>query len=139
MHIHDAGLVAVSLDTFEKMLPRPQVSEYHLDDSVDGGSTILDPADATRLSFDQETYTAGDGASEYGGGGAAESLAGTEYANRLDLGNLNLVSWKNGPSRRFLGPSPALGDTDDVSGSNEPRLKFHGERILLLTSLDYHC
>ncbi|KAJ9108830.1 hypothetical protein QFC21_000150 [Naganishia friedmannii] len=102
------------------MSSRPQASEYHLDDSVDGGSTILDPADVTRLSFDQETYTAG-GASEYGGGGgtAAESLTGTEYANRLDLGNLNLVSWKNGASRRFLA-SPALGDADDG-----PRLKFH--------------
>ncbi|KAJ9125183.1 hypothetical protein QFC22_000137 [Naganishia vaughanmartiniae] len=106
------------------MSARQPISEYHLDDSVDGGSTILDPADVTRLSFDQETYTAG--ASEYGGGGGgvAESVTGTEYANRLDLGNLNLVSWKNGASRRFLG-GPTLADADDESGSDTPRLKFH--------------
>lgn len=119
------------------MSARPQVSEYHLDDSVDGGSTILDPVDTTRLSFDQETYTAG--ASEYGGGfgGVAESVTGTEYANRLDLGNLNLVSWKNGASRRFLG-SPALGNTDDGTESDGPRLKFNGaSSSFLILSLSH--
>lgn len=81
-------------------------SERRLDDAIDDTSTILD-GDGARGSYEQETVV-----SDYG--------TVTEYASRLDLGHLNLVSWKPGARKVFLG-----GIGEGVEDDEMPKLKFH--------------
>jgi hypothetical protein len=78
-----------------------------LDDTIDDASTILE-GEGGRQSFEQETVV-----SDYG--------TINEYASRLDLGHLNLVSWKAGARKVYLAGG-------DEGALDEPatRLKFHG-------------
>lgn len=91
-------------------MPPHKAPEYSLDDTIDDASTILDAVHDGRRSFDQETVV-----SDFG-----ESILGTN-AIRLDLGNLNLVSWKAGARKVRLG-TPGMDERQD----DEPRSKFHG-------------
>lgn len=92
-------------------MPAQQTAEYSLDDTIDDASTILDAVNDGRRSLDQETIV-----SDFG-----ESIIGGAEAIRLDLGNLNLVSWKPGARKVRLGN---LG-LDENQG-DEPRPTFHG-------------
>lgn len=91
-------------------MPVQKTAEYSLDDTIDDASTILDAVNDGRRSFDQETIISDVG----------ESLIGAE-AIRLDLGNLNLVSWKPGARKVRLG-NPGL----DENQGDETRATFHG-------------
>lgn len=90
-------------------MPTHKAPEYSLDDPIDDASTILDTVDDGRRSFDQDTIV-----SDFG-----QSVLGAE-AIRLDLANLNLVSWKAGARKVRLG-NPAADERQD----DEPRYKFH--------------
>lgn len=92
--------------------------EHSLDDTIDDASTILD-GHGGRPSFEQETVV-----SDYAG----ESVRGaiTEFASRLDLGNLNLVSWKADARKVCLGNTGHEEIQDDAAA---PRLKFHGTSV----------
>mgnify|MGYP007001980939 FL=1 len=90
-------------------MPAQTAAEYSLDDPIDDASTTLDAVDDGRKSFDQETIVSDIG----------ESVIGAE-AIRLDLGNLNLVSWKPGARKVRLGNPTSEGNQGD-----EARATFH--------------
>lgn len=77
------------------------------DDTIDDSSTVLD-GEGGRQSFEQETVV-----SDYG--------TINEYASRLDLGHLNLVSWKAGARKVYM-----AGSDDGPVDESATRLKFHG-------------